>query len=380
MKRNIAFAENLKHYRAKLGLTQKQLAQKIGYTEKSVSKWESGGALPTMEMVLTLADLFNLSLDELLFENNTCYYFLGIDGGGTKTSFKLTDKNGMLLNKVSKGTSNPNDIGIEQTLAVLKDGINEVCKGIPYNKVTLFAGLAGFGTPGDNTDVLSRLLDKFGFYAYCSGNDIENIAALSDYKKCILVIMGTGFNVYAINGAKKKGFAGWGQLFDDGGCGYTLGRDAITAALSAEDGSGNPTLLTELFIKRLGQTAGAHLTKFYQGGKRYIAEFAELVFQAVAAQDSVAMEILEKNATFTAGKINAALRELNADAAAESIPVVFAGGISKQHNTLFPLIQKHITTKCDLMHLEHEPVDGAVLKAKNLFEERSKKQEANDVF
>lgn len=380
MKRTIAFAENLKHYRIKLGLTQKQLAQKVGYTEKSVSKWENGSALPTMEMVLTLADLFNLSLDELIFESNTCYYFLGIDGGGTKTTFKLIDKSGMLLNKIFKGPSNPNDIGIEQTLAVLKDGINEVCKGIPYNKVTLFAGLAGFGIPGDNTTVLSRFLDKFGFFAYSSGNDIENIAALSSYDKCILVIMGTGFNVYAINGGTKKGFAGWGQLFDEGGCGYTLGRDAITAALSAEDGSGCPTLLTDLFIKRIGQTAGAHLTRFYQGGKRYIAEFASLVFQAAASGDSAAREILERNAAFAAGKISAALRELSADTAAHSIPVIFAGGISKQHNVLFPLIQKHLTADCNLMHLEHEPVDGAVLKAKNLFKERSGPQEADDVL
>ncbi|MBQ3530070.1 MAG: XRE family transcriptional regulator [Oscillospiraceae bacterium] len=380
MKRTIAFAENLKHYRTKLGLTQRQLAQEIGYTEKSVSKWESGGALPTMEMALTLADLFNLSLDELIFENNTCYYFLGIDGGGTKTTFKLIDKSGMLLSRISKGPSNPNDIGIEQTLAVLKDGINEVCKGIPYNKVTLFAGLAGFGYPGDSTNVLSRFLDKFGFFAYHTGNDIENIAALSNYDKCILVIMGTGFNVYAINGSNKKGFAGWGQLFDEGGCGYTLGRDAITAALCAEDGSGSPTLLTDLFTKRLGQTAGAHLTKFYQGGKRYIAEFADLAFRAAASGDSVAKEILEKNATFAAGKISAALRELNANAAGHSIPVIFAGGISKQHSVLFPLIRKHLTANCDLMHLEHEPVDGAVFKAKKLFEERTASQEADDVL
>lgn len=380
MKRTIAFAENLKHYRAKLGLTQKQLAQKIGYTEKSVSKWENGSALPTMEMVLKLADLFNLSLDELIFENNNCHYFLGIDGGGTKTAFKLIDKSGMLLNKISKGPSNPNDIGIEQTLAVLKDGIHEVCKGIPYSKVTLFAGLAGFGNPGDSTDVLTRFLDKFGFFAYSSGNDIENIAALSDYEKCVLVIMGTGFNVYAINGGNKKGFAGWGQLFDEGGCGYTLGRDAITAALCAEDGSGDPTLLTDLFVKRLGQTAGAHLTKFYQGGKRYIAEFADLVFQAAASGDSTANKILEKNTSFAASKINTALRELNANSTAHSIPVVFAGGISKQHSVLFPLIRKHITADCSLMHLEHEPVDGAILKAKKLFSEGSDRQEADDVL
>ena len=76
MERPIALAENLKHYRTKSGLTQKQLAEQIGYTEKSVSKWESGNALPTLEMALRLANLFNLSLDELIFENNTCYYFL----------------------------------------------------------------------------------------------------------------------------------------------------------------------------------------------------------------------------------------------------------------------------------------------------------------
>ena len=90
MKRTIAFAENLKHYRIKLGLTQKQLALKIGYTEKSVSKWESSNALPTMEVVLKLSDLFHISLDELMFENLSCYYFLGIDGGGTKTALCAT--------------------------------------------------------------------------------------------------------------------------------------------------------------------------------------------------------------------------------------------------------------------------------------------------
>lgn len=380
MSRAIAFAENLKYYRIKLSLTQKQLAQKIGYTEKSVSKWESGSALPTMEMVLKLADLFNLSLEELIFENNSCFYFLGIDGGGTKTSFKLIDKNGMLLTKISKGPSNPHDIGIEQTLAVLKDGINEVCKGIPYNKVTLFAGLAGFGTPGDSTNVLNRFLDKFGFFAYSSGNDIENIAALSDFEKCVLVIMGTGFNVYAINGQNKRGFAGWGQLFDDGGCGYTLGRDAIAAALCAEDGSGSPTLLTDLFTKRLGETAGAHLTKFYQGGKRYIAEFADIVFQAAASNDAISNEILEKNASFAAEKINAALKALNADTPVENIPILVAGGISKQHQVLLPLIQAHISADCTLIPLEREPVDGAILKAQKLFAEVSSHQEADDVL
>lgn len=380
MERTVTFSENLKHYRTKLGLTQKQLAERIGYTEKSVSKWESGNALPTMEIALMLTDLFSVSLDELMFESTSSYYFLGIDGGGTKTAFKLIDKNGMLLSKITKGPTNPYDIGIESAIAVLKDGIHEVCKGVPYSKIAVFAGLAGFGIVGDNTKVLTRFLSKFGFFAFGSGSDIENIAALSDYKKCVLVIMGTGFNVYAINGSSKRGFAGWGQLFDEGGSGYTLGKDAITATLSAEDGSGASTLLTGLFAERLGETAGAHLTKFYQGGKRYIAEFADLVFQAAQLQDPIAKDILDKNTLFVAKKVSVALKELAEPSSGENIPVIFAGGISKQHKILFPMIQKHLTQfQCHLLYLEQEPVDGAIIKAKALYQ-NTRQEVAPDVL
>ena len=364
MERTVTFAGNLKRYRTKLGLTQKQLAEKIGYTEKSVSKWESGNALPTMEIALKLTDLFSISLDALMFEDMTCHYFLGIDGGGTKTAFKLIDQEGMLVNQITKGPSNPYDIGIESAISVLRDGIHEVCRGIPCSKVTLFAGLAGFGMAGDNTKILHRFLEKFDFFAFDSGSDIENIAALSDRKKCILVIMGTGFVAYALQGSDKKRVAGWGQYFDEGGCGYTLGKDAITAVLAAEDGSGAPTLLTNLFAERLGEPASAHLARFYQGGKRYIADFANLVFRAAEAKDAIAQGILETNAVYVAEKITAAGKHLSEN----HIPVIFAGGISSQHEMLFPMFKKHLADKYQLLYLEQAPVNGAIAKAKAIYQ------------
>ena len=69
-----------------------------------------------------------------------------------------------------------------------------------------------------------------------------------------------------------------------------------------------------------------------------------------------------------AWKLNAALKELNADT---EVPVIFAGGISRQHKVLFPLIQKHLgAARCRLLHLEQEPVDGAILRAQKLFYEK----------
>lgn len=367
MNRIVNFSSNLKYYRIKNGFTQSQLAEQIGYTAKSVSKWETGGALPTTELVIQLAELFHVSVDELLFEKIACNYFLGIDGGGTKTVFKLVDENGLKINQICKDASNPNDIGMEKAMAVLQEGIREVCGGIPYSRITMFAGLSGGGLTGDNVHVLNRFFRQFGFFAFGNDSDIENLVALSDREKCILIIMGTGFMVYAQNGSNRKRLAGWGQFFDEGGSGYTLGREAITAVLCAGDGTGKKTCMCEIFEEHLGQTVQAHLSKFYQGGKRYIASFSDVVFEAAAKGDEVAQEILEKNMQFVAHRINTAARELSR----ETVPVFFSGGLLLQKAVLFPLIEKHITdAKCNLICLESEPVEGALKRAKEIFAQK----------
>ena len=78
-------------------------------------------------------------------EYTTNHYFLGIDGGGTKTVFKLVDENGIAIREIRKGAANPNDIGMENAITLLRSGISEVCQGIPYSDITMFAGIAGGG-------------------------------------------------------------------------------------------------------------------------------------------------------------------------------------------------------------------------------------------
>lgn len=53
--------------RKKLSMTQEELAERLGVTRQSVSKWESDGAFPETEKILELCKLFGLSADELLF-------------------------------------------------------------------------------------------------------------------------------------------------------------------------------------------------------------------------------------------------------------------------------------------------------------------------
>ncbi len=60
------FAERLKEYRQRNGLSQEVVAKKLGVSAQAVSKWEKGRSLPDLSVLLPLAELFHVSADELL--------------------------------------------------------------------------------------------------------------------------------------------------------------------------------------------------------------------------------------------------------------------------------------------------------------------------
>lgn len=59
-------ADKIVEERKKNGWTQEDLAQKLGVSRQSVSKWESAGAIPDLKKIIQLADLFEVSTDYLL--------------------------------------------------------------------------------------------------------------------------------------------------------------------------------------------------------------------------------------------------------------------------------------------------------------------------
>ena len=77
---NNVFAENLKRIRTGKGLTQGELGDAIGYSNKAVSKWESGGGIPGVEILLRLSRVLEVDLNTLIRTEEPVYY-LGIDGG-----------------------------------------------------------------------------------------------------------------------------------------------------------------------------------------------------------------------------------------------------------------------------------------------------------
>lgn len=366
MDRKLDIGRNIKILREKQNMTQKQLADQIGYTEKSVSKWEHNDGVPNVDVLVKISNLFRVSLDELVFRQISKQFLLGIDGGGTKTVFKLTDASGRNVRTVLKNSSNPNDIGIENAKMILDQGIREVCQGIPFQNVSMFAGLSGGGLTGNYRQILNSFFSDYGFLTFENGSDVENLTALAQYPRCILVIMGTGFITFCLNGEKYQRIGGWGYHFEEGGSGYSIGRDGIRAVLCASDGSGPQTCLSELLENRIGESAEEHLAEFYKGGKQYIAGFSDLVFMAAAENDYASNNILENHMRYVAHVIDTAYVYFT-----EDVPVLFFGGISSNWEIIFPTIRKFLRyPNIRLEYVEESPVDGALKRAKQLLQQK----------
>lgn len=62
-------AENLTALRLQKNYTQSELAEKLNYTDKSVSKWEHGETTPPIEVLKSLADIYGVTVDYLITES-----------------------------------------------------------------------------------------------------------------------------------------------------------------------------------------------------------------------------------------------------------------------------------------------------------------------
>ena len=69
-------ASNLTKYRKNLGLTQLELAEKLNYSDKTLSKWERGESIPDIVTLKQLASIFGVSVDVLISEEVTSTAFV----------------------------------------------------------------------------------------------------------------------------------------------------------------------------------------------------------------------------------------------------------------------------------------------------------------
>ena len=227
---------------------------------------------------------------------------IGIDGGGSKNDLILFTEDGSILNRVIGKGSNVSEMGPEAASARLIEQITKLLKDFGGSSAciqVIFAGLSGGGAVSSRQFVIEKIKKALpnAQNVQISGDTVTALYAGVGTGDGMAVIAGTGTSEFVrYDGGKTTMVGGWGHLIDDSGSGFWLGKEAVNAALREEDGRGKKTLLTQLVNDKLGRSVRSSIGYLYSDGKRTIASFAPVVFQAAEQGDEIALDIVRRGA------------------------------------------------------------------------------------
>ena len=294
-------------------------------------------------------------------------YFIGIDGGGTKSSVLVSDGEkdklyfrvgGLNYNSFSKEDIIENIHAIEEQLE--NSGYSkEQCKGI-------CVGTAGVSNR-NAVDFLESAFKKLGYDCkiLITGDEVIALKGAFKEEQGILLISGTGSICYG-QGKDGKTFraGGYGHLIDDGGSAYALARDILHEVVMEADGRRKRTVLTDAVFDFLNLSSVEELISYIydkKHSKKDIAAIAQIMNDEEVKTLDVVADIAKKEAVELTECVRTVYMQLQQEN--ENIPMVLSGSVLLKNEVLreifFTEMEKSLP-KVKIVEAKNDAVHGAV--------------------
>ena len=294
--------------------------------------------------------------------------FLGIDGGGSKTSCLIGDEKSVLGSGMAAG-SNVVRLGENSARQALHEAIRHACASanvIPAQIQRACAGLAGAARP-EVQDAVRRIIAEVisGNIEITSDMEITLEAAFGEGPG-VIVIAGTGSIAYGRNVQGQTARAGgWGFAISDEGSGYWIGKTAVATAVK-EGEQIQDTCLLKAIAKSWGVTTHQQVVMAANGmpAPDFAALFS-VVQKAAEKQNKQAREVLTQ-----AGKELVVLAEdviSRVFTEADSVPVAMSGGVFAHSSQVREVFYNRLSKEYPNVQLIEdvvEPVHGALQRAR----------------
>jgi N-acetylglucosamine kinase-like BadF-type ATPase len=227
-------------------------------------------------------------------------FYLGVDGGGTKTHAVIMAADLNILGEGQSCASNPLRVGLQEAISNINLAITRACAqaGIKLQDISRACiALAGIGHPIHFHTLKDALSHALGISNLQLVTDVR--AALHgalDGSPGVVIIAGTGSIAYGVNQAGEEARSGgWGPTISDEGSGYDIARRALRAVIASFDGRSQKTSLTEMVCHKLGIESPADIPGVIYNSDLEPVEIANLacvVTEAARSGDGVARQIL----------------------------------------------------------------------------------------
>lgn len=275
-------------------------------------------------------------------------YFLGIDGGGTKTHAVITDAAGRVVGEGLSGASNPLRVGLEEAVSHIERAIADACDqaGVKLREITsTCAAIAGVNHPihyHTMKDALDQL-PELGLLEVMTDARAALEGALDGHAGVVL-IAGTGSIAMGLNDEGEQARSGgWGPTISDEGSGYDIARRALKAVISSFDGRSPKTLLSERILDKLRISSAADLPGIIYNSDSEsveIASLAELVTEAALDGDEVAREILSGAGRELAELVISVVKKLRLES--QSFRIACVGSVFKSGELVLASLREEV--------------------------------------
>jgi len=263
---------------------------------------------------------------------------LGIEGGGTKTTWALLTREGQMLAQGAAGPGNTlllSDAALKKLFAAIRKNAGPRVEAIGG----AFAGCLLADEKARVEAILRGVWPKAGVVRVMEDTRSVLAAAFGDGPG-IVVIAGTGSNVAGQKSADEpiEKAGGWGHLFSDRGSAYDLARRGLEIVYAHYDETKEISPLAQEYLTVAGKTSLEELVPFVlrDAGKTAVAQWARCVFAAAKAGDRTALLVLDEAAIALAQKASVVARRLRLHDAR----VALTGGLFENQPDYVALFQR----------------------------------------
>ncbi|NQU09479.1 hypothetical protein HQ590_01700 [bacterium] len=235
---------------------------------------------------------------------------LGIEGGGTRTTWAVLDAAGRVRCQGAAGPGNT----LLLSDAALRRLFREIRQGVGREVTTIGGAFAGCGAPAERRRV-SRTLRTVWPAArrVVLVTDIESgLTRIHGSADGLCVTAGTGSNVAGRRRGRLYRAGGYGHLISDQGSAYDIARRGLAAAFDHRDRTGRAGALAGRFLRATGQRSFEELVVwvYRQADKTDLAALAPCVLAAAAVGDRDARQVVRAAAADLAGRVAMLARRL----------------------------------------------------------------------
>jgi len=308
---------------------------------------------------------------------------LGLDGGGSKTICVLIDDTGQVLGRGEGGVSNYQSVGEKVAFCSIQSAMTFAIASLEGVKVeAICLGLAGVARPAD-IQVAQRIVEQLRSSdgIPITGNlPAKNVVICNDALIALVGGLGHGVGIVAIAGTGSiifgrnqqghtKRVGGWGYILGDEGSAYQIAVSGMRAALRADDGRDQPTILQSLLREHLGLVRLENLVEvIYQQGwsVKQMAALAPIVDQAAASGDLVAIRIIDEAVAELVKATEVVIDEIFSPSA--GFEVVTTGGVWQGKSLIYEKFAASVVKRspgAKVIFPRDEPAYGAALLALN---------------